>query len=503
MKLVNKKYCIWGRMSMAITFMFVIVFISQTSCNKLIEVAPPVTQVNQENVYISDATAIAALTGIYIDMNNSGGYSTGDNSISVLTGLSSDELKLFTGVSTTNAKYFYYTNTLHANSSGSTPGTEVWRLYSYIFRCNAIIEGLINSSVLTTEIKQQLLGEARFMRAFFYFYLVNLYGDLPLVTGTDWMVNALLSRSSSSQIYSQIISDLREAQNLLSPNFLDASLRTYSGNPDRVRPTKWAATALLARTFLYTQKYDSAEVQSSNLINHIALFDTVSINKVFLKNSKEVVWQLQPIGSGFNTAEGKLFILPSTGPNSSNYPVYLSKNILNSFETGDQRAVLGNWINRVIYQVTPTLKDTAYYPFKYKAGLDVTVQTYAALTEYLMILRLSEQYLIRAEARAELGNISGALSDLNVIRRRAGLSNYNGATDKASFINAIIHERQVELFTEWGHRWFDLKRSNNIDGVMTTVCLQKGSTWQPFQQLYPIPLDDVLRSPNIVQNQSY
>ncbi len=165
---------------------------------------------------------------------------------------------------------------------------------------------------------------------------------------------------------------------------------------------------------------------------------------------------------------------------------------MNSFEPGDQRR--SNWVDSVIVGST-----TYYYPYKYKIGL---VNTPTA--EYSTILRLGEQYLIRAEAKAQQGNIQGASADLDAIRTRAGLAD-TAANTQADLLTAIQHERQVELFTEWGHRWLDLKRTGAVDAVMGTggACAAKGGTWNTNWQLYPIPLSELQANPNIKQNQGY
>ena len=124
------------------------------------------------------------------------------------------------------------------------------------------------------------------------------------------------------------------------------------------------------------------------------------------------------------------------------------------------------------------------------------------MSEYIIVLRLAEQYLIRAEARAQQGNLTGAIEDLDIIRARAGLP-HTAATTREDLLHAIAHERQVELFTEWGHRWFDMKRTNTIDIIMPAVCEQKGGTWDSRWSLYPIPLKEVQRAPNIKQNPGY
>jgi len=214
--------------------------------------------------------------------------------------------------------------------------------------------------------------------------------------------------------------------------------------------------------------YDSAEMQASGVINNTALYGTSSLNQVFLKNSQEAIWQVQPVNIGWNTPDAQIFILSPASPMTGTLnPVYLSPQILAAFEPGDRRRT--NWIdsvtaNGIIY----------YYPYKYKSA------TFnAPVTEYEMILRLGEQYLIRAEARARQNNIPGAQADLNLIRTRAGLSSTT-ANDQSALLAVIGHERQAELFTEWGHRWLDLKRSGEIDAVIAFFSFLPAERSMPF-----------------------
>jgi starch-binding outer membrane protein, SusD/RagB family len=473
-----------------------------SSCKKLVDIPPPTQSLAENNTYATDAGAIGVLNGLYISLTQQSisGYGNPfqySKSIGLLAGLSADELNV---VGSSGIYSPYYKNQLSISTATSV-GYELWPpLYNLIFRCNGAIEGLQKSSALTPAVKKQLLGEAKFMRAFFYFYLVNLFGDVPLALSTDPLRNSLLSRSAKSEVYWQIIADLQEAKNLLSSNFLDASL--LKSTSERVRPTQWAATALLARTYLYTNKFDSAELYSSQIINNATLYDTVSLNKVFLKNSKEAIWQLQPTVNNFNTLDGLVYIIPSTGPTSGN--AVLTKFLLNTFDTADQRAALGNWINRTIYNSSSTSKDTAYYVFKYKVANSTGVTSVAAMTEYFMVLRLAEQYLIRAEARAQQNNIGGAQSDLNIIRTRAGLPNTTSST-KDDLLSAILNERRHELFCEWGHRWLDLKRTGKVDAVMSVITPLKanGLPWQSYQQLYPLQKSELDRAPNLTQTPGY
>lgn len=471
---------------------FLLIFF-QFACNKLIDVSPPVTSYTESNVYSSDATAIAALTGIYTNMSLTfrGAFTTGNNSISLYTGLSGDELTLYPGATSTTY-IAYYRNALKVNGA-ITAGSEYWaELYNKVFVCNAAIEGLNNSTNLSSTVKAQLTGEAKFMRAFFYFYLVNLFGDVPLATTTDSKSNAILGRTAKEKVYQQVMTDLKDAVNLLSNDYLDGNLTSYTSSQERVRPTKWAATALLARVYLYNNDYINAEAEASKVIDHTSLFSLVSLNNVFLKNNSEAIWQLQPSGIGKNTEDAITYILPQTGP-SNNNPVYLSPYLLRSFEPGDER--VSAWIDTLVRGT-----DTLFFPYKYKSAT-----LGAPVTEYLIILRLAEQYLIRAEAKAQTGNLKEAAEDLNIIRMRAGLLEVDNAIadSKQRLLDAIFHERQVELFTEWGHRWLDLKRTGKINTIMPTVTQQKGGIWNTNWQWYPLPAGDLIKDPNLTQNTGY
>lgn len=400
-----------------------------------------------------------------------------------ITGLSGDELTLYSGSTDLRLKSYYQNNLRNITSS-----TEFWtKVYKILYTANLSIEGLNNSTSLTSEVKRQLLGEAKFIRAFCFFYLVNLYGEIPITTSTNYITNNMLARSPINQIWSQIIMDLEEAKELLSSTYLDGAIKHETS--ERIRPTKWAATALLARCYLYTKNWENAEKQATEVISKSDLYKLDSLDKSFLMNNSEAIWQLQPVNIGSNTEDAKTYIIPSTGP-SFLTPVYISSQLINSFEANDQRKKV--WINTV--SASGTLY---YYSYKYKIGkLD------EPLSEYNTILRLGEQYLIRAEARAQQDNLSGSKDDLNIIRKRAGLEKSN-VTEKNLLLTAIFHERQVELFTEWGHRWMDLKRTNMVDEIMNQVTPKKGGNWNSNWKLYPIPSYDIVSNSNLYQNPGY
>ena len=471
-----------------VQFVLLISFIFP-SCKKLVQVPPPSTSIADNTVYTSNATAIAVLTGIYAGMSEPELVVAGSiPSISLFAGLSADELSLWSG-SQNMVMQAYYQNALSGANGG--PGSEYWSgLYQAIYSCNIAMEGLNTSSGLTPAVKQQLMGEALFMRAFFYFYLVNLYGDLPLALTSSYQENSRLARVGTGVVYQQIVADLQAASGLLSTEFVDGTLVGVS--TERVRPTKWAAQALLARVYLYMGYWSSAEQEADSVISKTALFGLSSLSQAFLRASSgnnEAIWQLQPVDKGWNTEDAVAFIIPPTGPSPGS--VYLSHQLLSSFEPGDRRRV--SWVDSTVAGGV-----VYYFAYKYK------VNTYEApVTEYLTILRLAEVYLVRSEARAEQGNLAGAAADLNLLRARAGLGPTSAVTEQ-DLLTAILHERQVELFTELGHRWLDLKRTGHVDSVMSVVTpLKGGGAWQPYQQLYPVAPGDIQSNSALTQNSGY
>jgi starch-binding outer membrane protein, SusD/RagB family len=475
------------------TILFFVFILTVTSCKKLVEVDAPTTSLTALNVYDNDATAASVLTGIYGNMG-SGGLYTGASGISMSSGLSADELTLSAAAFSGRNLQLYQNNF----SAGLNTVLYWGDYYSKLLIVNSAIEGLTASNSLTKTVKNQLLGEAYFLRAFFHFYLVNFFGDVPIMTSSDWRVNAVVSRKPKSDVYKQIISDLNKAEDLLSDKYVTENILSVydAGSEERLRPNKWAAAALLARAYLYNGNltgdainYANAEALASSVISNSALFGLNTLDQAFSKNNSEAIWQIQYVNTGPNT-EGYHFILNSA-PNSTR-PTYLSNFLLNAFETGDQRKV--KWVKSYASGTT-----TYYYPFKYKQ------QTNPNNSEYLMVLRLAEQYLIRAEARAKQNKLSEAISDLDKIRGRAVLplvSVTNPNITQTALLDAILHERQVELFTEWGHRWFDLKRTGKIDAVMSTVLPFKrpGFTWNTNWQLYPIYQVEINMNPNLAPN---
>lgn len=471
-----------------------LIIIGFGSCKSFIQIDPPKDQLVTGNVYESDETANAALLTVYALMFNS--FNASPFHTPYYTGICGDEL-----VNNVSSLTDLYQNAINPVSNSSS--NPFWsEAYKFIYMANSVYEGCTGSTSLNPDVKKQLMAEAMFIRAYWNFYLVNLYGDVPLIKTTDYKKNASLPRNGTDSVYQQVIDDLIYARDNLNENYVDAgSLQTTS---ERVRPNRYAAIALLARVYLYTGKYKDAEDLATTIIERSSVYSLTTTDAVFLKNSQEAIWQLMATNNpSINTQEGYGFIL--SGPPAAQGKANISAWLMDAFEPGDLRK--DNWVG-VISDDTQSPAVIYYFPYKYK------VQIGGDLTEYSMIIRLAEMYLIRAEARNEQGNINGAVTDLNIIRKRARgeatadvpdpLPALTNTLNKQEVASAILHERQIELFTEQGHRWLDLKRTGSVDTVMMQVePVKSGNTWNPEMQIWPIPQSEILNNPLLTQNPGY
>ncbi|GGB23620.1 RagB/SusD family nutrient uptake outer membrane protein [Puia dinghuensis] len=443
------------------------------SCHKWLQVSPPENQLGTATVFANDANAENALLGMYIQMmNNSRALLNGG--MSLYGGLSSDDL----GCNGHNLQeYGFFRDTLSAGNSLCAGLYDTG--YHLIYIANSLLQGVQQATQVTAATRAQLSGEAKFARAFLYFYLVNLYGAVPLVLSTDYTHTATLPRSPVAAVYAQIVADLQDAQQLLSVDYP----QTGASPADRTRPNRAAATALLARVRLYTGDWIKADSAATAVISNPAYRLEMSLDSVFRGTSHEAIWQLQPVHGNNATAEGSFFI-PAAMNAPPTYP--LTPSLLNSFEAGDQRRT--HWTARSANGQT--------FPYKYKQRVSDP-----ANPEYNMVIRLSECYLIRAEARAMQGDTAGALADVNSIRQRAGLSPFGPLTTDDNLAAIILHERQTELFAEWGHRWLDLKRTGQADGILGADAQKP--LWRSTDVLYPLPAGELSANPSLWQNPGY
>lgn len=400
------------------------------SCESFVEIALPATQLTGEAVFQDVATADAALTHIYSKMRNEVLVQGTSIGLSALLSNYADEMDYYS-TSGLPAQEFYQNSLIPSNNTV----TSTWNgTYNLIYAANSIIEDVTVSTGISTENKQRLLGEAYFIRAYLHFYLVNLFGDVPYVNTTDYEINKSIHKLSTPLVYNNINTDLLQAIALLPINYFGTG---------RTRPNQSTAHALLARTMLYTEKWSEAITYSDLVINATTMYNWVAnLNNVFLNTSTGTIWQLAPQFSGNNTLEAQTFQFTTAPP-----PTFALRNdLVDEFETGDLRRT--NWIGTVTDGT-----QNWYFPNKYKENASTS-----ASLEYSILFRLEEQFLIRAEAKAQLNDLGNAKLDLNKIRNRAGLTNTT-AISQTELLTAIIEERRKEFFTELGHRWFDLKRT--------------------------------------------
>lgn len=447
-----------------LAYITIALFCFSFSCKKLIEVGTPQNQLTTDKVFGDSTSAIAAMVNIYsvynsgIDPNYNKFMSVYTDDMGAVAGSGDNDEFIRSRLSATNA-----------------PVSAFWaNNYKIIYSCNLLIEQLRSPPAISPGLKSALTGEAKFLRAFSYFYLLNSFGKVPLIISTDVDITSKASRADTTAVYAQIITDLNDAISELPA--------TYIGD-GRVRANKWAAVALLARVNLYTGNWKAAEEEANSVINS-GSYGLDALSNVFLANSNETILSFWT-QNGF-IADAYSLIANGDVPQ---YP--LTTDLINSFENGDQRKA--TWTN--IIEVTGDGGSTSYYyPFKYH-----NTSTNTDAPEYLVALRLGEQYLISSEAKLMQGNVSGAIADLNVIRQRAGLLALSATLTKDQCIAALSQEWRHEFFGEWGHRFLELKRT----GMLNTVMEADKSTWTSHADLLPIPKKDLAADPFLTQNEGY
>lgn len=449
--------------------------VSLASCEDFVTVGLPDNQVGTEAVFGNDNTALAASNAMYNAMLRTSGFAGGiSNNFSLMAAHSADEVADYRN----NDPYrsLYRNELTPVNAFVQT----LWSTaYNTIYESNAVLEGLAASTTVSDTLRIRLMGEAYFVRAFAHFYLVNAYGPVPVVTTTDYRINAVAPRTAEEDVYEQITADLEAAREHLNQRYFLLS---------RARPNRTAATALLARVHLYRERYGLAETLASEVLNTSGYILEPPAN-AFLKQSTEAIWQLpQTIPSSFPTGEAAVFFI-----RTGTFQNAMTATLYNAFESGDAR--LAAWV-RTFTNATGTYR----YAAKYKESRAINNLSH---TEHLIPLRFAEQYLIRAEARARLGNLQGAIEDLDRIRARAALpliaTIKPNATQSELFL-LIEQERRIEFFCEMGHRWLDLKRTGRADALLGGV----KADWTSTDVLYPVPETELLRNPRLEpQNAGY
>ena len=352
-------------------------------------------------------------------------------------------------------------------NSANITSDDIWvSSYTGIYQANIVIEALDNDTEytgLTDALRTQYLAEARFLRAFFHFVLANYYGDIPIITTSDLATNSEVTRDPRADVYALVISEASQAaSDLAGVDF---------GSNAQFRVGEWAAKALQARALLYSGDASGAAAVADDIIENGGFSLEPSYGDLFQPGpaqSDEIIWGL--FFSGTDQSGLAFQFLPD-----GRFEFAVSPQLQAAVEAGDERA---------LWEQNAGDSQGRFYTTKYT---DV-----ATGTDGTIIFRLAEMHLIRAEGN--LGT-SQALSDINALRSRAGVSTKAGNMT----IDDVLEERFVELSFE-GHRWFDIARTGQADAIMSAI---NPSTWESTDVLLPIPNRDIQQNRNLTQNDGY
>lgn len=476
------------------------------SCRKLVEPNPPTQSQTDATTFAAVDGATAAVYGMYDKMRTLvvNGRIAGYD-LSKINAYYSDEFTLTT--------ISPFTREFYSAAIGPTNNTITgyWNeLYQMIYRANAVMEGIENyGKNIPDTLQKQFTGEAKFIRAWGYFQLVNLYGDVPLLMTTDFNVNRLTTRTSQAVVNQQIVTDLLSAKELLRPYYVNSRNQPVT-IMERVRANKDVATAFLARVYLFMGDWQKADAMASEILAKTATYSLNSnLTSVFDNSSFENLLQVfEP--HYFATNQYDLTNAnPNTTTSATSRPGYISDSVMNKFEPGDKRR--SDWIGTRV-----SGSNTWHFPKKYK---NISPASTGG-QEYVPAMRLAEVYLIRAEARIAMGQIAAGIQDLNMLRARARAAATAAVPNPLPALPltlsptdgmlALEREWTTEMFME-GHRWFNLKRWKGVnnpaisraDELMPSIVASKGGTWQPHKKLFPIPFVELELNPNLVQNPGY
>jgi len=418
----------------------------------------PLDSVSNEQLFVRPSDADAAIIGVYRQLADLG-----------LNYVVFPELPTKNTLGTALNRQFEQMNNLLFLDDN--PWYEIlWNQHFLLLnRANVVIERVPEIPGLAEQKRNEVVAEARFLRAFTYFSLVRYFGEVPLITTptTSPDIPALqVSRNSVAEIYTQIFADLDFAKSNLPVSF-SSNLAT------KARATRNAAFALGTRIYLFRKEYAQVVSDADRVI--AAKGNELTIPYLSLyenKNSEESIMEIN-YDPQLQNALATNFLPGTLG---GNWVIEVNPDILNAYEEGDVRkaATFGVASNR-------------NYMKKYFRG--------NTRDDNVILFRLAEVLLSKAEALAELEYPNSAAVDLlNEVRSRAGLNPISPSTLQ-DFRTALYKERRLELCYE-GHEWFDLVRTNRLASVM-------GIT-DPNKAILPVPAGEILRNPNLMpQNPGY
>ncbi len=473
-----------------------------SSCQPDLELAPLGTPASS-TYYKTAADAEAAVTGAYSALRNiyrdeiivTPNVCASDDGIPFLTG-NADRVALWRyGIVSTNT----FVGNIWSNA------------YTAIQRSNIII-ARIPGIQMDEALKARYVGEAKFLRALHYLNLVRFFGEVPLVTNETTSLDGVeVPRSKLDEVYTQIETDLKDAENALPKTYTTANLG---------RATQGAAKALLAKVYLTRAGNSSdspfwaqAAAKAKEVIDAGTYDLWVNYADVFdLKNrgGKESIFEILFVTdlAGTNFSTGYAPRGAPIVPNNGSGIFRVSKSLFEGYSSSDKRrdvTFLTSYTNptnnqKVDLSVDNT--DPARAVSFWKLA-DLTSKVGGNAGKSFPFLRFSEVLLIYAEALNEAGQANvDAYAALNRVRARAGLDPLSNLT-KSQFKDAVLQERRLELCFE-GHRWFDLVRTGRlVDAVKAENSFARNASIQPFHVLFPIPQRELDANTALKQNNGY
>ena len=432
--------------------LYILLLLLFPACHKFLDVLPT-DAVSDTQAITDSASATNAVRGAYRALAASGYYGA-TYEFDIL--LSGDALN-YTQSGASQLQFIDHTLTADNNDLETIWAAE----YAAINDANFVIAKVpgIVAPTLSQAYRNQLSGEAHFVRALAYFDLGRAFGGVQLfLTPTTQVADKLgKTRNSQAETYEQVLSDLDAADSLLPAS---AAVRD--------RATRRTAVALRARLNLYLRQWPQAEADAGTLIGDSVDYKLATPFSFFFDNT--------------NTTES-IFEL--------------------SFSLSYPNPMYGNWKAGGNYTPNDSIVGLLQNPaiggsrssLLLASGTSILGNLYPLSngTNPVYVIRIAEMWLIRAEARAQQGNLSGALGDLNAVRNRAGLPN-SGAVTQSDILLAIENERRVEFALE-PDRWFDLVRTGRAAAVLNVT--------DADHYLFPIPTPELQADPSLVQNPGY
>ncbi|GAA4299753.1 RagB/SusD family nutrient uptake outer membrane protein [Compostibacter hankyongensis] len=387
----------------------------------------------------------------------------------------------------------------------------VWeRLYMGVAHCNTILSRIEDVPFEDAALKHQFTGEAKFLRSFYYFNLVRLFGDVPLILEEVQSPDEAFSggRAPVKEVYDQIIHDTREAASML-PS-------AYTGT-DVGRATSGAAYTLLGEIYMTLKDFPAAVRVLDSVTGYSLMPDYEDIFAPAHKNNPESIFEVQfnasldgeasqfayrfvPFNSGSDIIG---FNNLTRGHAGYNIP---TTDIIGAYQTGDKRkeASIAFYVKPDNTQYDVALGDSIPYIKKYVHPFEQPGKT----NENWPVYRYGRVLLLMAEALNEVGQTGTAYGYINKVRNRAGIAPLTPGLGREAFRDSVYHEEQVECAFE-NHRWFDLLRTGRALQTMTEHGkVQKqlkprltadDFDVKEFKLLYPIP-QRAVRVDHLTQN---